>query len=1350
MSETKEPPSESTNRSLEIEKSKKPPIPAPRVSISIKSSAIATKIPELIETNNKTNHCDKNTNETTNITKLNYTNGLGFPAKTILKKSVSFDPDDDNVKKFTSGEVIIDQHNPFKKNNGLGKQKKTPPPVPIKYSTLSTIKQTTPVVKTSKITAGNKEDSEFVTTEEVLKQSKYVKTYIKNPDKYFEYDPTVLARLKFEELKELSGSKPPKKVKLTQQTQDRLKDLKKKCTQPVKTSKIPNFKKVSKPNYPDLSDIKVKVGTDLEDSLFNPDEVTKNAKKFDERVKKLQICSDDDLEDIDEPLTKSDSSEEVKSQISIDTKVNDDKVVNTQETNGEIKSFTNTVNSEEFQEFLKKKGLSLTPKRSLPKANGTTKTNGVIATEPTQVQIIIEKANPVEQIYSDPDTPSIMDTPKKTKKPSVFQRLLPNGIFSSKRKTTPKEQNPIPQSVYGNTTTNENGNVAKPLPTVKRVVLERQSFHGNSENGILNNVSDLKKQMERSRKSYAAGEDHSNKISSALSNTENLSLHDENHVSKINKKEERSRSASEGTLTKAHRSRSSSKERLHTSQSRDGLSRSRIQRAQIPISSLRPMPAKCLDRNTTDKQIQQTPHVQLRRSAAERQSLVPKRSTPQTTDKRVIFGRCSSMDRNDISKRTGPRLNSLPKSKSASSTPKGILTPKNSKENLLDGGPKLTSTPIRENLESKKISPQVTKPSVSPIEPIPQSAVKVLPVGQQEWFKLSEIKERTDRDLYNKVIQQTQSGIQKVPINTNLENVYERLPAYQIQVGQTMSPPYQPIYAQLVPEANFQNFIRGSPQRNTFSGIYRNRNAKIIDGNPIHIPENQQIHSNTQDVLSNQVPRCQSVLDEMMVPNTRDKGYRSDSETPVIMRKKEQSSQRSGSLTREEILQKVKDFCRKSLNKTPTKLGSTSSQLSSHKEVNDISPVSYVSVETHNRPSSRVAAPQVPQRMQSLPSPTTVTMSTIIKPQNSTPTTSPIYAHVIKRNSIQSNVSDQLDSPQRRVSSSADFYHSQPRRIFGQSSETDSGVFGRPDTASPARFVVMDSEKVTPAHLMKYGQYGQVQMPSPYGFIQVKPQPQNRPRIDGRTTPLILERSNQVGSQIYWSPTRALQHSSRLPVQLSPRYAPQAHQHLNRQQGLGAFVAQPQQKVQQQHQQSHGDMMYVKVQDQIYHPINMRPGSAGTMPHLQQRVHKLSAQPEVGSIIQTTPQHQAQPLAIYPQMYESESGSEAGEVQRIMGKHRIQDWQNEKTGRSQQNEQVSDDRRRSARREDPRRHTLGGDMLQYGGGGIGVGGVPMGMGNAGGGMGVQGQPPQRAMDLEVNRRYLPNTRFLYVSQITNV
>ncbi|XP_054088475.1 coiled-coil domain-containing protein CG32809 isoform X2 [Zeugodacus cucurbitae] len=67
-----------------------------------------------------------------------------------------------------------------------------------------------------------------------------------------------------------------------------------------------------------------------------------------------------------------------------------------------------------------------------------------------------------------------------------------------------------------------------------------------------------------------------------------------------------------------------------------------------------------------------------------------------------------------------------------------------------------------------------------------------------------------------------------------------------------------------------------------------------------------------------------------------------------------------------------------------------------------------------------------------------------------------------------------------------------------------------------------------------------------------------------------------------------------------------------------------------------------------------------------------------------------------------------------------EDWQNDaKTGRMPTNEQVND-HRRGMRRDDPRRHTLGGDMILY--------------------AGNQGQQQQRAMDLEMSTRAQKNKK----------
>ncbi|XP_021699858.1 coiled-coil domain-containing protein AGAP005037 isoform X4 [Aedes aegypti] len=62
----------------------------------------------------------------------------------------------------------------------------------------------------------------------------------------------------------------------------------------------------------------------------------------------------------------------------------------------------------------------------------------------------------------------------------------------------------------------------------------------------------------------------------------------------------------------------------------------------------------------------------------------------------------------------------------------------------------------------------------------------------------------------------------------------------------------------------------------------------------------------------------------------------------------------------------------------------------------------------------------------------------------------------------------------------------------------------------------------------------------------------------------------------------------------------------------------------------------------------------------------------------------------------SSSNSSGSTKKKRKGREGDEDWQNEKSNRNQQNEPATDDRRRVARsREDPRRHTLGGDMLHY-------------------------------------------------------
>ncbi|XP_075156771.1 uncharacterized protein LOC142230048 [Haematobia irritans] len=1265
--------------------------------------------------------------------------------KTKLKKSVSFDPNDEKIRKFITGEPIVDQQNPFKSNgylaNGVGgnigggggsakrKDKKTPPPVPAKRSTLSVRKTVTQQLRERerekekererlKNEANNRKSNgsinkspsdEFVTTEDVLKQSKYVKTYIKNPDPYFVYDPTVLARLKFEELRDFALKKPPKRIVQQQpqpQPRERLKDLKNRQNdnKPIKSTTLP-FKKCSKPNYPELSDLKIKTGTDLEDSLYNPLEVTKNAKKFDERVKKLHISSDDDLDEIEEPLTKSESSDD--NNMNSATEKPEDNMAPTE--NGNVSrepsppppgTFTNTIKSKEFQEYLEKKGLTLIPKK-IPNGAQSIYGNKPQQCSSTPIKQISFKAEPERIHFS--NGPDSVDSSGNNRKPSVFQRLLANSIFASRRKTTPKEPVPIIKPLYD--MSNENGS----LKPIKRVVLERQSFHGRPKTGNLLTPAEaleLKQQLERSRKSYASGDDVPLSISTALTNGENPSLNGTDNYSKP--------IGTPGMKRKDLQAKTIAKPPRRT------LSRERITKYEPPKMVLSERPTNVNNNLYTLAREQPPKNDTNFRRTLDRQSMIPKRTTPQS-EKQQVFGRSASMDRNEILKRNINRNQPQQQQQQRSNSVTGdsLLTPitTKSKENMqettfpVNDSPPITSTPIRESQTMNGLS---TK-TISPISSIPKKASQLgVYVDQQEWEKLRAIKEQTDKELYYRVMQQQQklqlqqeqkqqqqkeqqeqekfktlgspsSGSQQEngKVETKLENIYEHLPG-----GSQM---------RLVP-IDTNTFTRGSPQRNTFSGIIRsnNRQVKIIDGKPVGAPEPLQQSSK----LSNEpVPRCQSVLENV----TRGGGYESETpETPVVLRRKgennaqqqqQQPTRRIGGLlTREEILQKIKEFCRKSLNKTPTNQTATPLQAIYEKQptATDLSPVSYVSVETHQRPASRMyAAPQVPQRMHSLPAAAPaaghfipITQEIVTDPN----TNSPIYAHVVKRGSLQSNQSELYEIPQRTLVATAQPPPTQ-YLIRREAAPAElkpvyirQGTLQRPESAfSPAhtQYILVDGEKLQPAQIITaYPQtelYAQPQYIRPhqlqampaasYGYITVREplmhqgQSQHpqliRPRLhDGRSTPLILDRSSQQVSQIYWTPQhqRLQQQAGLLTDQISPRYALKQ----------SYVMPGPQQQQQQQHQQYHNRATPLILQ----HPQ--------LSPHLQNipAQRQYSPSPLIREPTPTRPLVQMKPQQ--PQIQELsmvnarqspaldwESGSEAGEVQRIMEKQQQNDQTND-------------------------------------------------------------------------------------------
>lgn len=1072
-------------------------------------------------------------------------------SSTKLKKSVSFDPQDEKVRKFIEGEPIVDQKNPFKQHyptwGNSAKKKKIPPPVPTKRSTLSVRKTVTQQLRERerekekekeriKNETNNRKSSssnnaslpspgDFVTTEEVLKQSKYVKTYVKNPDPYFVYDPSILARLKYEETRDVSDKKLSKKLRLTNQTKDCIKILKSKPSieTSLSHSKIP-FKKCSKPNYPDLSDIKIKVGTDLDGNFFNPAEVSKNAKKFDDRVKKLQLSSDDDLDEIDCPLTKSESSDEVTPKLvnvkKINTESEQSKNINVENMDDKETfekmaegSFTNTIKSKEFHDYLEKKGLTLISKK-IPNGAQSVYTTGRQITNP-DARISFKTPGSVQISLN------TTDSVRNSKRPSVFQRLLSNSIFTARRKTTPKDIVPTPKPL-NNYNMHFKENIDNPQSSLKRVVLERQSFHGrpHASNKLLSPAETeyLKHQQQHSRKSFASGENSSNALSSVLPNNNELlynsTVEEDTHNSFIKPS-----------------IRTHSKERLVSSQQNKPPQNN-------PILKPRAYRLQAISNTTnlTAEGLENVSNGTLKRNV-ERQSLIPKRSN-QMLNRKQIFSRSSSMDRNEIlKKRLLRELQNKSKSDNEASM---VSTPFTSKEKIEEqfstmNGPKLTSTPIRNannNAESYGFTHSVH----------PENKVYV---DQKEWERLKAMKDRMDNELYLRMLQEQKR-------KQDAENIYERLQPQKILVAQPTNLSTQPITLE-------PKFIRGSSKRNTFSSLATNRQAMIIDGRaliPTSFPVSMQSIPDVKESVFESTPRSQSVLDNMTYTSRNDninkKSHKIDMGTPVVLRRKDNKISESvcnpeqrrigGILTRDEILQKVKDFCRKSLNKTPI-IQQSQTGVIHNKQTgpSDLSPVSYASVETNQRPASRIyAAPQVPQRIQSLPQQfvpiNTAQMITEINPN----TVSPIYAHVVKRNSLLSNNSEIYDS-------------SQKLNLIRRDLETPAIYVEHRNFPSP-QYVLVEGDKIIPTkQVISYytGQndiyaqphyvrpYNLQPVPGPYGYISVREPLSNQQLqhklFNGRSTPLILDQSSQQTSQIYWTPynLRLQQHSGLEPVNIS-------------------------------------------------------------------------------------------------------------------------------------------------------------------------------------------------------------------------
>lgn len=165
----------------------------------------------------------------------------------------------------------------------------------------------------------------------------------------------------------------------------------------------------------------MKTGTDLDESLYDQNEVVLNAKKFDSLFRKVQFNSTDDIDELG------------IENLSIAKESKKDGDVGAEE---EKKTYTGTINSKEFREYLKDKGLTLYPAkpvRNISKDNGSGE----------------------KKVLNNMDTQTL-DSSKveseknaNNKKKTVLSRL--SSIFS-KSKTTPKLSDFQVRQLYGDRT----------------------------------------------------------------------------------------------------------------------------------------------------------------------------------------------------------------------------------------------------------------------------------------------------------------------------------------------------------------------------------------------------------------------------------------------------------------------------------------------------------------------------------------------------------------------------------------------------------------------------------------------------------------------------------------------------------------------------------------------------------------------------------------------------------------------------------------------------------------------------------------------------------------------------------
>ncbi|KAL7038529.1 hypothetical protein ACKWTF_009600 [Chironomus riparius] len=1183
----------------------------------------------------------------------------------LRKKSVSFEKNEE-IKKFIVGEEIIDKQNPFR--SALDESEKFRIKKNSKKSSIPTKSQ-----NGSAFAPLASEENDFITKEEILKQSKYVQVYVKNPDKVLTYDRTVLDKLNTNG-SVVTDTKPQQQ----QQQQQRIPvPLPRKSTNLNNSNKIPivNKKidkkekkrnhKVRNPKYPDLSDIKVKIGTDIDESLYDPNEVVLNAKKFDSRFKKIKFGSTDDLEEIVDREDTTELNEGEK-----ETKVEEG------EEGNEKKSYTNTVNSEEFRQYLKKKGLVLFPIK--------TSSNGIETTASNKKQLngsaVLRKQQKAPDTLKEIDEIDFADMDGERyngKKKSVFHRL--SSIFStSKGKTTPKTNEPLSRISYSSSTNNKNhynqqhdnngGNLGS---NIKRVILERSNFNNGDNRSVSANSefmqhfsspsSDMQiKQQQQPQQNnhhnhhsrYNESDDTKSSISSVLTAAADddpldtpINVRKTNNTNQIANGRPVSANATAAMLYRnIDLTRSKlyqSKVKQNNSGNKNEMNGSEIQQAQPQHYS-----STTMNNGTRENDDIIKPRVQRPSNLSRTQPVNKSLIKPPVPLRRTIERQSLPI------MRSGERYkqNSMEQNRTVTSFCDNERTPNNSYINgTID---KVTSTPTNdENMKAILKSPKMS-PIVNQQAQTPQQQHKPSEIDPITFAKIHEIKKKTDEVLLNKTNQ-----------------LYSRPADMKILQNNLRQQPQQ----------QQQNFVRNSPQRATITDVYQNKNSKRDDcGNEFMALRQSTMNSQH---LNSQPQRSQSVLDNMTVNKNSLYGevtYRrpDGSNVNVLMRRPESST-----MDRNQIMQKIYEYYRKSVNNTPVSFTENSQKNLQYKtQSTDTSPVSYASVNT-----MRSTLPKIPQNQ------------ILQLAQTSTPRSSSYYSDYsidrkgyfyIRPSSV--STTNSMKSARNQTISESD-------SVFLPPTSSSSNCENEGVQQQPTHYVVVNSEKLRPFDVLKMQQYNSNNN-------------NNNISAKDHRRALYVE-PETIYDVVYGAPSATSTLSSRkenASENVSGTYGNITNNKtIDRSQkiiqrpasALGGSTASYQQ--QNRHmvngrmtplilQTAQGDLIY---NNQIYRPIS-------TIPSQQQQPQQQPKQP-----IYTSPMRRRQ-----NSNNNYESDSEAGEIQSIMQRKYEEDYQNEKSSRNQQNEPVDDRRRSSGRRsEDPRRHTLGTEMMHYA--------------NQGGNM-------QRSMDLE--------------------